>query len=82
VINFFFLAAGMGEEEGQSNFTFLIFFFLQWIDRRADFHLDSAGRRNYKNSQSTFKSGRVVVVFTRRAVSRIGGFLQIDHLVN
>jgi hypothetical protein len=66
------------------NFPFFILIFIQWIVRGADCHLDSTGfRGKEKNSQSTFTSCRVAVVFTRRAFSRINGWgKEIDHLVS
>jgi hypothetical protein len=71
----------MDKKEGKQ---FLIFHFhLQWIWRGEDCHLDPAGKGKDKNShQSTFKSGSVAVVFPRRAVSRIRGWGEIDHLGN
>jgi hypothetical protein len=81
--DFLFLAAEMDEEEREQFFIF-ISFSLQWIERREDCHLDSAGFKGRdENSQSTFTSCRVAVVFTRRAVSRISGFWrEIHHLVS
>jgi hypothetical protein len=67
------------------NFPFFIFIliFIQWIVQWEDCHLDPAGKGKDKNShQSTFKSGSVAVVFPRRAVSRIRGWGEIDHLGN
>jgi hypothetical protein len=73
----------MDKEEGERFFIFIFISIIQWITQRADCHLDSAGKEKDQNSQSTFTQGRVTVVFTRRAVSRISGrSWEIDHLVN
>jgi hypothetical protein len=80
----FLPAAGMDKKEGEFRaFFILISFSLQWIWRGKDCHLDSAGRRKEKISQSKYRLGNVAVVFTRWAVSRISGpGSEIDHLVN
>jgi hypothetical protein len=60
------------EQVGRGAVFHFHFIFIQWIVGWADCHLDSAGFKGKdEKSQSTLRLGRVAVVFTRRAVSRI-----------